>query len=674
MAGNTDEQELSSVEEQDDSAAAVLQRARMSAAGGKQIYSSVSAATNNRATSAGSPSGSHHARMQWKKLSTVAHLAHEAQRMRYLKRLAEGTPPPPRGPKAGANRRSPASTASPTGDASSTIPRDRRAIDRSLLVDADSDLEEEVAPITHYALPNQRKRRRQSYFAENQHSELGFPVSLPPGEIRSGRTPKGNLGYLVRTPANYSPNSPAANVFSSSPPPNANGYPLLLYLHGGATYAAADAPFSKADLKDHTPDDPWNLLDHDVLAFEQGCPFTLVADRETERFVDPVEVLERTSQATSGVQAGSDSPAPHLHHPSSPMNKSLARQNEQNAFPLAGDCVMLAPHVNKGRLFDDNGWWQWTYPDALEQLFEMLDIVVNKSGLRIDKDRLYVTGKSAGGAGAVGITLAASGFDEFRYPMPCNFFEKYGLKFAACAAVCPKGGRDDPSIVHEGEDDAHNHALPEATPQQAALEHYLHTPYYPSPPARASGRVSTRTENQDCLISKHIIHDDRTHRLTPPPEAGGEYVSEDAERRVRALLQLDIPLWFFVAEEDKWHAELYSDFNFDLCRKVIVEEQGGRLEVRREEPEKVRVVELYDESGRFRVRYTRYYKQMNYGHASWRGAYADEQFRDWFLGSQDNRPGMTKGQMLQPGGQLSKLNFVDLILRAVSRALMCGSS
>ena len=134
-------------------------------------------------------------------------------------------------------------------------------------------------------------------------------------------------------------------------------------------------------------------------------------------------------------------------------------------------------------------------------------------------------------------------------------------------------------------------------------------------------------ENAECDHTKHIVHDNCTHEVTPPEEAGGRYICMDANWRAHALARAGIPSWLFVAEEDKWHAELYSEYFFDQ----YAASRGGSVDLLQDTPEQKIVREIKKDDGSTELRYTKYYKQMGFGHASWKGAYSDPDLAEWLL-------------------------------------------
>ncbi|CAD7946696.1 unnamed protein product [Amoebophrya sp. A25] len=510
------------------------------------------------------------------------------------------------------------------------------------------DREGHVAPATRKLL-----RQRSSFFTDAHDPATGFPIYLPPGQIRSGRTVRGKMGYLVRLPADFDP---------------AKKYPLLVYFHGGATFAAADAPFpEKIRQEGHEPDDPWNLLDHDILAFEKGCIFPLVA-QGVHGVPSPEDLAAQESGGKTSLEERME------------VHRQHSREAEKDALPLSGDCVMLAPHVNKGHLDDDNGWWQWTYPDALENTMDMMDLLLNQGvsvkleppaydgssdganshKIQLDPQRIYLTGKSAGGTGCISTALAINGYDFFRWPNRHDFKALCkDWKVAGIAAVCPKVGRNNPHHPHEGDDYGLYDKLgvPHPTPAQQELEHWLMTPYYPSPQPHAeddANKAGGDRKNVDCHLTAHIVHDDHTNDVLVPESAGGKYVSDDATRRIQGLLRLQIPIWIFVAEEDKWHAEVYADHFFETCKAALVDKKVdpsvdafkpstaaddilsqkyfcATIADFSGKPGAKRVQDIcLASTGETRVRYTKYYKECEYGHASWVAAYQDPHFCKWF--------------------------------------------
>ncbi|CAD7946694.1 unnamed protein product [Amoebophrya sp. A25] len=595
-------------------------------------------------------------------------------------------------------------------------------------------------------LPQQRQKRQKfnktSFCVssdEQRDRSTGFPICLPPGQIRSGRTLRGKMGYLVRLPADFDPTKK---------------YPLLVYFHGGEAAADVSLP-DEVRQKGHDPDDPWNLVNANILAFEKGCIFPLVAGG-TNGFAssadDTIDLAMQEKAKCGNKRINSLSCCKALAEEQL-QSKNHATEMEKDNLPLAGDCVMVAPHVKHGQLDDDNGWWQWNYPDAVENTLDLMDLLINKgvsvrltpptreskrksacrrrkdefvdynvfSGretddfetgahtsdagseqfqlrhkIQIDSKRIFLTGKSAGGTGCISTALAINGYDQVGWPNKfCNYHKTLcrRWKVAGIIAVCPKFGRNDADVhqlSHRGACDS-----PQPSPEQHELDRWLGKPYYP--PLDPESFMEVDDASRGCVLGQRKAplncsgnttaatqpgsddddDDDHTNGVAVPKSAGGKYTSDDATRRIQFLLRLRIPVWVFVAEGDKWHAEVYADHFFDTCTAALVEKKldSAAVEVSKATKEQMhdnipvdyqylrvttedfsgradakRVQEIrLASTGETRVRYTRYYKECNYGHASWLGAYQDRGIRDWFTSSARLGTGYA-GEMLEDTG------------------------
>ena len=138
-------------------------------------------------------------------------------------------------------------------------------------------------------------------------------------------------------------------------------------------------------------------------------------------------------------------------------------------------------------------------------------------------------------------------------------------------------------------------------------------------------------------MTKDVVHGQHTQQITPPEQAGGKFTSTDADRRIKYLLDTGLPMWLFVAEEDKWHAELYSEYFFSKAAELL-EPAGGVVETLEDKPGQ-KVAKQIKEQGSTRTKYTKYYKEMGYGHASWGPAYQEPELASFLLSSKTSGEG-----------------------------------